>query len=270
MSIHAHNLNSYFASSSTGCLSASFICDRWDRNHWSTSDQAPCWFYFTPCLRKEKGAWGGNEWKSQLLLLHPCPPVWSAWPNSLSWHRKSQAQSLPQIPGWKAGWPNFSSFWRVGESCFGFNVQTSPFILVSYKRFRPDFEYRWCCGIVGAPGRTKKKKSLFRGNGQHLRKVQSASQTQNPNTRLLQWNMLKKEPQCPHPELLPLHLHLWKLPEAQTTRPRPTATIWPRGNSLSIHSKHRISFWLSGMEFLLHFPTETSLLLWAPHMSPVQ
>lgn len=107
-------------------------------------------------------------------------------------------------------------------------LQTSPFILRSYKRLRPDFEYGWCCGIVGAPGRTRKKESLFRGNGQHLRKVQLASQAPNPQHMPSAVEHAKGRTSVSHPELLPSHLHLWKLPEAQTTRPRPPATTWPR------------------------------------------
>lgn len=107
----------------------SFICDRWDRNHWSTSDPSPMLISFHPMPEKRKRGVRRDEWQSQLLLRHPRPPLWSAWPNSLSRHWKSQAQSLPQIPEWKAGWPNFSSFWKVDGSCFSFSM---PYKLLLY------------------------------------------------------------------------------------------------------------------------------------------
>lgn len=153
--------------------------------------QAPSWLHFTPGLRKEKGAWEGMKGSEcQLLPAAPVIPCEVLWPHSLSWHHKSQAQSIPQIPEWKAqGDPILvlSEKWMNLASCKALVCLTNFSLHLSkLQKFRPDFEWGRSCGIVGASGRTKKKRSLLRSNGQHLRKIQLASRPRSPNSLLLQ------------------------------------------------------------------------------------
>lgn len=191
--------------------------------------QAPCWFHFTPCLRKENRAWGGMNGNPScscgtLVLPYEVHDLTAfhgtGRPKPSLYLRSQNEKQADPILVLSEKWMDLAS----ALVC----LTNFSFILVSNKRLRPDFEYRWCCGIVGTPGRTQEKRSLFRGNGQHLRKVQLASQAQNPQHMPSAVEHAKGRTSVSHPEPLPSHFHLWKLPEAQTTRFRPPATIWPR------------------------------------------